>query len=75
VGSILVSLNNETNFECVFEDWRAAVSRDRFADCALITTQDQMHKVPPINRSIINCFFFIESHWLCEAVMSVKNSG
>lgn len=34
--------------ENVFEDWRALVAQDRFADAVIIATQDQLHEAPAI---------------------------
>ncbi len=34
--------------ENVFEDWKDLAKRDRFADVAIITTQDHMHRDPAI---------------------------
>jgi len=34
--------------ENVFEDWKSLAKRDKFADVAIITTQDHMHRDPAI---------------------------
>ena len=54
-----------TIYILVFLDWRELIDRDRFADCVIICTQDQQHKV---SHSIhLPAVHFIDrSEELCE---------
>jgi predicted dehydrogenase len=44
----LVKLCNVENDKLVVDDWTKLAAMEKLADCAIITTQDQMHKEPAI---------------------------
>ncbi|PNX51578.1 MAG: oxidoreductase [Thermoplasmata archaeon M9B2D] len=55
--------------ENVFEDWKSLAKRDKFADVAIITTQDHMHRDPAI------AFAKKGYHILLEKPMAVDEKG
>lgn len=67
--------------ENVFEDWQEVAKRDRLSDCAIITTQDRMHKDPAIALAKRGYHIFLEkpmatSYEDCKAIVhACKEAG
>ncbi len=67
--------------EQVFDDWRAAASRPRFADAVLICTQDAMHVGPAVAFAKLGYHILLEKPMApdaagCRAIVeAVKKAG
>ena len=61
----VAKLANLTNSDYIVDDWRKLAQMEKLADCAIICTQDQMHKEPAI--TLANKGY----HLLLEKPMSV----